>query len=69
MLIVVAPKQRRVEAKARGEPSPRPGRMWAFREGLGLLIDTLTSHLSRPIVAGVNVRRVEEVASVKKIVA
>src|SRR5207245_7387392 len=31
-------KQRRVEAKARGEPSPRPGRLGAFREGMGLLI-------------------------------
>jgi protoporphyrinogen/coproporphyrinogen III oxidase len=41
-------RQRRQEAKARGEEYQRPGKLWSFREGLGLLIDTLSSRLKQP---------------------
>jgi oxygen-dependent protoporphyrinogen oxidase len=50
--------QRRVEAKARGEVYQRPGRLWSFREGLKLLIDTLHGCLPQPPLLGVRVRSV-----------
>jgi oxygen-dependent protoporphyrinogen oxidase len=49
-------RQRRKEAALRGEPAHRPGRMWSFREGLRLLVETLHDHLTRPPLFGVNVR-------------
>jgi oxygen-dependent protoporphyrinogen oxidase len=49
-------RQRRREAAARGEQSPQPGRMWSFREGLRLLIETLSSRLNLPPLLGVSVR-------------
>ncbi len=51
-------KQRRAEARARGEGTPSRARLWSFREGLGLLIDTLRQRLRRPPLVGVAVRRV-----------
>ena len=56
--LTAAARQRRAEAAARGEPAPRPGRMWSFREGLGLLAETLAEH-ARPVL-GVAVRRLEK---------
>jgi len=44
--------------KRRAEAAGRAGRMWAFREGLSLLIDTLRGRLRTPPVVGVNVRSV-----------
>jgi oxygen-dependent protoporphyrinogen oxidase len=55
-------RQRRREAKARGEVYQRPGRMWSFRDGLRLLIETLAEHLSQRPLLGVRVRRVERAA-------
>ncbi len=52
-------KERRRAAAARGEPYQRPGRMWSFREGLRLLIETLRERLPRPPVLGVGIRRLE----------
>jgi oxygen-dependent protoporphyrinogen oxidase len=43
--MAAAAKKRRAEAKARGEAYRRPGRTWSFREGLELLIDTLSERL------------------------
>lgn len=54
-----AARQRRAEAKARGEAYQRPGRIWSFREGLRLLIETVSGRLDVKPVAGVAVRRVE----------
>ncbi len=54
-----AAKKRRAEAKARGEEPRRGLRTWSFREGLGLLVDTVGARLRRPPVTGVAVRRVE----------
>jgi protoporphyrinogen/coproporphyrinogen III oxidase len=51
-------RRRRLEAAARGEPPPSSGRMWSFREGLSLLIDTLRERLRFPPLTGVHVRTV-----------
>jgi oxygen-dependent protoporphyrinogen oxidase len=51
-------RQRRAEAKARGEAYQRPGRMWSFREGLRLLIEALREQLGDRLVLGVEVRSV-----------
>jgi oxygen-dependent protoporphyrinogen oxidase len=52
-----ARRQRRAESAARGEPTPQSGqRMWSFRDGLGVLTDTLRSRLRRPPIVGVAVR-------------
>jgi oxygen-dependent protoporphyrinogen oxidase len=53
--MAAAAKRRRAEAKARGEVYQRPGRMWSFREGLGLLIHTLSERLPSPPLLGVEV--------------
>jgi oxygen-dependent protoporphyrinogen oxidase len=49
-------RQRRKEETARTGPDRRPGRMWSFREGLRLLVETLCARLTRPPLLGVNVR-------------
>ena len=46
--LVQAAKQRRAEAKAKGETYHRPGKLWSFRPGLQLLIDTLRDQLGAP---------------------
>jgi protoporphyrinogen/coproporphyrinogen III oxidase len=52
-------KQRRAEAKARGE-QPRSGsRLLSFREGLRVLIETLRDRLRTPPLDGVRVQRIE----------
>lgn len=52
-------RQRRADAAARGEVYQRPGKMWAFREGLRLLVETLRDRLARPPLTGVTVKRIE----------
>lgn len=52
-------KQRRRDASARGEPPPKTGRMWSFRDGLGRLIQSL-SERQAPI-CGVRARRIERI--------
>src|SRR6266545_677647 len=59
-----AAKQRRRDAKARGEPPPGPQRMWSFREGLQALIDGLESSLGTAVRTGAVVRAVSASASV-----
>lgn len=51
-------KQRRLEAKARGEVYQKPGKMWSFREGMRLLVEAVRDHLKEPPVTGINVRKV-----------
>jgi oxygen-dependent protoporphyrinogen oxidase len=53
-----ARRQRRAEAAARGEAGPRAGRMWSFREGLGLLVETLRDRLRTLPVTGIAVRTI-----------
>ena len=50
-------KQRRREAKAKGELPPKSGRMWSFRGGLRRLVEALRERV-QPL-CGVNVRRIE----------
>jgi oxygen-dependent protoporphyrinogen oxidase len=57
--VAAAAKLRRKEAAARGEPVEKPGRMWSFREGLRLLVESLRDSLAQPPVLGAGVRRVE----------
>jgi oxygen-dependent protoporphyrinogen oxidase len=59
-----AARQRREEAKARGEPPPGPQRMWSFREGLRVLTDALWVHLGPAVRTGAVVRAVSASASV-----
>jgi oxygen-dependent protoporphyrinogen oxidase len=54
-----AAKERRAEAKARGEVYQRPGKMWSFPEGLQALIDGLRAALRTPPLLGAGARRVE----------
>jgi len=46
------------ERRARGEP--RPGKMWSFREGLRLAVETLGDRLANRLLRGVAVRRLEK---------
>jgi oxygen-dependent protoporphyrinogen oxidase len=50
-----AARERRAQAAARGETYQRPGKMWSFREGLRLLIETLAARLKTPPRPGVDV--------------
>ena len=59
-----AAKQRRRDAKARGEPKPGPMRMWSFREGLQVMTDSLAQHLGGVVKCGVGVQSLSETASV-----
>jgi oxygen-dependent protoporphyrinogen oxidase len=52
-------RQRRAEARARGEIAPRVSRMWSFAEGLRLLIESLAHQMPIPPLLGVNVRRLQ----------
>ena len=53
-----AAKQRRADARARGETPPKPGKLWSLAGGLGSLIDTLQGRLGARLRTGVNVRRI-----------
>lgn len=53
-------RQRRAEAAARGESQQRLGKMWSFRAGLRLLIETLQDRLARPVLPSVGVRRIHQ---------
>jgi oxygen-dependent protoporphyrinogen oxidase len=55
-------KQRRAEAKARGEAYQRPGKMWSFRDGLRVLVESLCSQLKQPPLLGVDVSKVSRQA-------
>lgn len=52
-------RERRMRAAAQGKSHERPGKMWSFREGLGLLVETLTGQLTQAPLCGVRVRRLE----------
>jgi oxygen-dependent protoporphyrinogen oxidase len=57
--MIASAKQRRQEAAARGKASERAGRLWSFREGLRLLIETLCSRLRGSVTLGVTIKRLE----------
>jgi len=53
-----AARQRRIEARKRGETYRQPGKMWSCRDGLGVLIQSLVDRLKQPPVFGVAIRRI-----------
>jgi protoporphyrinogen/coproporphyrinogen III oxidase len=53
--MAAARKRRRAEAAAAGQPPPGPPKLWSFREGLGLLTDTLRDRLRTPPLTGASV--------------
>lgn len=59
-----AAKQRRDEAKARGEPPPGPMRMWSFRDGMQTLTDALADALGPCVRTNARVTSLTESASV-----
>jgi protoporphyrinogen/coproporphyrinogen III oxidase len=56
--MAAARRQRRKDSAARGE-KPQPQRLWSFREGLQVLVNTLRERLGDAVVTGVGVRRIE----------
>lgn len=59
-----AAKQRKQEARERGEPAPGPMRMWSFREGLQVLTDALAARLGPAVKCGATAVSLSEAASV-----
>jgi oxygen-dependent protoporphyrinogen oxidase len=57
-----AARQRRAEARARGETYRRTGKMWSFPEGLRLLVETLCEHLPSKPILNVKVHRIERLS-------
>ncbi len=57
---IASARQRRREARARGEVYRHGTSMWSLRDGLRTLIETLTARLKTPPVFGVKVQRVEK---------
>jgi oxygen-dependent protoporphyrinogen oxidase len=53
-----ASRQRRAQAKARGEPDRRPGTMWSLREGLRQVVEKLCDKLRQPPLLGISIRSV-----------
>src|SRR5262249_9826328 len=53
--LTAASRARRRDAVARGE-TPRPPRMWSFREGLQVLLDPLRARRGASLVSGVGIR-------------
>ncbi len=54
-----AARQRRRQAQAVGEADQRPGKMWSFRSGLRLLMETVAARLNNPPQLNVTVTRIE----------
>jgi len=61
-----ATKQRKQEAKARGQPRPGPMRMWSFREGLQVLVNALDTQLGDAVKCGTAARSLLESAGVSQ---
>jgi oxygen-dependent protoporphyrinogen oxidase len=58
--VAATARQRRAEARARGEVYRRTGKMWSFRPGLGLLIHALCERLPSQPILNVKVQRIEQ---------
>ena len=48
-----AAKKRKADARARGVPDERPGKMWSLANGLRGLIEALTARLKQPPIYGI----------------
>lgn len=58
-----AGRAKRRDAQRQGKPRPGPQRMWSFREGLQVLIDTLVARLGDAVHLGVGVSGLERSAT------
>jgi oxygen-dependent protoporphyrinogen oxidase len=58
-------RQRRAEARARGERYRRTGKMWSFRPGLRLLVETLSERLVDKPILNASVQRIERADGTK----
>jgi oxygen-dependent protoporphyrinogen oxidase len=56
-------RRRRREGAGRSKASPSTGLMWSFKEGLGLLIETLRARLRFMPLTGIHVRTVRRIAN------
>jgi protoporphyrinogen/coproporphyrinogen III oxidase len=61
-----AAKKRRAEAKAKGVPYQRPGKMRSFAGGLRVLVETLVSQLKQAPLYGVPIRSIEKTGDPRK---
>jgi oxygen-dependent protoporphyrinogen oxidase len=57
--LIASARERRREAKAKGETLERPGKLWSFREGLGFLVESVRAGLRGTVDVGVAVKRLE----------
>ncbi len=55
-----AAKKRKAQAKARGVPDERPGKMWSLPGGLRVLVETLTAQLKQTPIYGVAIGSIEK---------
>jgi oxygen-dependent protoporphyrinogen oxidase len=62
-----AARQRKAEAKARGVPDQRPGKMWSFPGGLRVLGETLAAQLKQAPIYGVNIRTLTRVGTLWRV--
>ena len=53
-----AAKKRRADAKAKGVPYERPGKMWSLPGGLRVFVETIAAQLKRAPLYGVNIRSI-----------
>lgn len=51
-----AAKQRRAEARAKGNAYQRPGKMWSLQDGLRVLVEALAEQLHRRPILGMSIR-------------
>jgi oxygen-dependent protoporphyrinogen oxidase len=59
-------RKRKAEAKARGVPDERPGKMWSLPGGLRVLVETLTAQLKQAPIYGVAIRSIERTGDPQK---
>jgi oxygen-dependent protoporphyrinogen oxidase len=61
--VLAARRKKKREARQRGEAPPGPPRMWSFREGLQVLVETLRERVGSDLKLGVRVTRLERTGS------
>ena len=61
-----AARKRKAEAKARGVPDERPGKMWSLPGGLRVLVEALTAQLKQAPSYGVAIRSIEKAGAPQK---
>ena len=51
-------RMRKAEAKAKGVPDERPGKMWSFSGGMRVLVENIAAQLKQAPLFGVNIRAI-----------